>query len=87
MPREVPLYVATGYNDGMADQKSPATDLDPSLLESAKVIVQGVLCHTSADGHLLGSRARGTQRRTSDIDVAIEAMGATSEVVARAHEW
>ena len=87
MPREVPLSVATGYNGSMADQKSPATDVDPSLLDSAKVIVRGVLRHKSADVHLPGSRARGTQRRTSEIDVAIEAMGPTSEVVALAHEW
>ena len=70
----------------MADQKSPATDGDPSLLDSARLIVRGFLGHKSVDVHLPGSRARGTQCRTSDIDVAIEAMGPTSEVVSLAHK-
>ena len=56
----------------MALQKSPVTTADPALLERVKGIVRGVLGHTPADVYLFGSWASGTQRSTSDIDVAIE---------------
>src|SRR3989337_4301292 len=56
----------------MAHRRSPATVADPALLERVKGIVRRVLGHTPADVYLFGSWARGTQRPTSDIDVAIE---------------
>ena len=56
----------------MALQKSPAPAADPALLERVKGIVRGVLGNTPADVYLFGSWVHGTQRSTSDIDVAIE---------------
>jgi predicted nucleotidyltransferase len=56
----------------MAHRRSPATVADPALLERVKGIVRRVLGHTPADVYLFGSWARGAQRPTSDIDVAIE---------------
>jgi len=56
----------------MASRRSPATVADPALLERVKGIVRRVLGHTPADVYLFGSWARGTQRPTSDIDVAID---------------
>ena len=56
----------------MAPRRSPATAADPALLERVKRIVRRVLGHTPVDVYLFGSWARGTQRPTSDIDVAIE---------------
>ena len=58
----------------MAHQKLPATAVDPALLERVKGIVRGVLGHTPVHVYLFGSWARGTQRSTSDIDVAIESV-------------
>jgi predicted nucleotidyltransferase len=55
----------------MAQRKSPATVADPALLERVKGIVRRVLGHTPADVYLFGSWAHGTQRPTSDIDIAI----------------
>jgi len=56
----------------MAHRRSPATVADPALLERVKGIVRRVLGRTPADVYLFGSWARGAQRPTSDIDVAIE---------------
>ena len=56
----------------MAHQKLPATVADSALLERVKEIVRQALGHTPADVYLFGSWARGTQRPTSDIDVAVE---------------
>lgn len=56
----------------MAHRRSPATAADPALLERVKGIVRRVLGRTPVDVYLFGSWARGTQRPTSDIDVAIE---------------
>ena len=56
----------------MAHRRSPATVADPALLERVKGIVCRALGHTPADVYLFGSWARGAQRPTSDIDVAIE---------------
>lgn len=58
----------------MAHRKSPATVADPALLERVKGIVRRVLAHRAVDVYLFGSWARGTQRPTSDIDVAIESV-------------
>ena len=56
----------------MAPRRSPATVADPALLERVKGIIGRVLGHTPVDVYLFGSWARGAQRLTSDIDVAIE---------------
>ena len=56
----------------MAHRRSPATVADPALLERVKGIIRRVLGHTPVDVYLFGSWARGAQRPTSDIDVAIE---------------
>lgn len=56
----------------MAQRRSPTTVADPALLERVKAIVRRGLGHTPADVYLFGSWARGAQRPTSDIDVAIE---------------
>src|SRR3970282_2624261 len=56
----------------MAHRRSPATVAHPALLERVKVVVPRVLGHTPVDVYLFGSWARGAQRPTSDIDVAIE---------------
>jgi hypothetical protein len=56
----------------MAHRRSPATAADPSLLDRVKEIVRRALGSTPADVYLFGSWARGAQRPTSDIDVAIE---------------
>ena len=56
----------------MALQKSPVGAADPALLERVKSIVRDVLGPTPVDVYLFGSWASGTQRSTSDIDVAIE---------------
>ena len=58
----------------MAQQKSPATAADPALLERVKGVVRGVLGRTPVDVYLFGSWASGTQRSTSDIDVAVESV-------------
>ena len=60
-----------GYNSRMAHRRSPATAADPALLQRVEGIVRRVLGHTPADVYLFGSWARGAQRPTSDIDVAI----------------
>ena len=59
----------------MARQRSSATVANPALLDRVKGIVHGVLGHTPVDVYLFGSWAQGTQRSTSDIDVAIESAG------------
>jgi hypothetical protein len=56
----------------MAHRRSPAAVADPALLDRVKGLVRQVLGATAADVYLFGSWARGTQRSTSDIDVAIE---------------
>ena len=56
----------------MAHRRLPATVADPALLERVKGIVYRALGPTPADVYLFGSWARGAQRPTSDIDVAIE---------------
>ena len=56
----------------MAHRRSPATVADPALLERVKGIVRRAFGQTPADVYLFGSWARGAQRPTSDIDVAIE---------------
>lgn len=56
----------------MADRRLPATAADPALLDRVKALVREILGSTRADVYLFGSWARGTQRNTSDIDVAIE---------------
>jgi predicted nucleotidyltransferase len=56
----------------MAHRRSPATVADPALLERVKGIIRRVVDHTPVDVYLFGSWARGAQRPTSDIDVAIE---------------
>ena len=56
----------------MAHRRSPATAADPAPLQRVEGIVRRVLGHTPADVYLFGSWARGAQRLTSDIDVAIE---------------
>ena len=56
----------------MAHRKSPVAVSDPALLDRVKAIVRQTLGHTPADVYLFGSWASGTQRSTSDIDVAIE---------------
>ena len=56
----------------MAHRRSPATVADPALLERVKGIIRRVLGHTPVDVYLFGSWARGAQRPTSDVDVAIE---------------
>jgi len=57
----------------MAHRRSPATAAeDPALLDRVKRIVRRVLGPTPAHVYLFGSWARGAQRPTSDIDVAIE---------------
>jgi len=56
----------------MADRRSPATALDAALLERVEAVIRQVLRGTPADVYLFGSWTRGTQRPTSDIDIAIE---------------
>jgi predicted nucleotidyltransferase len=56
----------------MAGRRSPATTADPALLDRVRELVRQILGSTPADVYLFGSWARGTQRATSDIDVAIE---------------
>jgi hypothetical protein len=56
----------------MANRRLPATAANPALLDRVKGLIRQVLNGTSADVYLFGSWARGTQRPTSDIDIAIE---------------
>ena len=56
----------------MADRKSSPTAANPALLERVKRIVSRVVGQRPVDVYLFGSWARGAQRSTSDIDVAIE---------------
>lgn len=63
---------SSGYNSRMANRRSPTTAADPALLGRVKGLVRQVLGGTPADVYLFGSWARGTQRPTSDVDIAIE---------------
>ena len=56
----------------MASRRSPATAANLAVLDRVKGLICHVLNGTPADVYLFGSWARGTQRSTSDIDVAIE---------------
>ncbi|MCX6360599.1 MAG: nucleotidyltransferase domain-containing protein [Armatimonadetes bacterium] len=45
-------------------------------LERARAMARAAVAGTGADVYLFGSRARGTERPTSDIDIAVDWHGA-----------
>src|SRR4029453_16305697 len=61
-----------GCNTRMAHRRSSGSLADPAPLGHVKEIVRRILDDTTTDVYLFGSWARGTQRATSDIDIAIE---------------
>ena len=61
-----------GCNTRIAHRRSSGSLADPAPLGHVKEIVRRILDDTTTDVYLFGSWARGTQRATSDIDIAIE---------------